>query len=194
MSCIRVFPDLKTIFIHIPKTGGLTVCEYLSRIAEPHQKFWREIPERFAHFDRFTIVRNPFDRFISSWIYCTAQDWCKPMAPRDFLFHALDNPLLALPLSVPAEQWQLQQAKHHTAPQTTNAFLLHEANHVYRFENFAETIQALGKRFGFQPGELHLNASRRKPLAEYYDSELEDLVREFFADDFAALGYGLNLP
>lgn len=192
MSCIRVFSDLQTAFIHIPKTGGSTITAHLSQVSETGQeKFWGEIPVVAKPFYRFAMVRDPFDRFISSWSYCTNQGWCPEMPPREFLFFALDNECPTLPPPVPTGQ---DLCKHHTAPQTTADFLLDQAEDVFRFEDFSSAIATLSERFGFEPGELHLNQSSHEDYRAYYDEELAGLVLEWFAEDFQRLGYDRKIP
>lgn len=186
MSCLRIFPELEVIFIHLPKTGGMTVRHYLSQFARREKKAWGKIPAEFAHFDRFTIIRNPFDRMISSWSYCTERGWCHLMPPGEFLRWALDN---SLPVLLPKRPAPRQLCKHHTAPQTHPEFLLHEANQVFRFEELGQALESLGDRFGFSPEGVHLNSSPRNRWEAYRTRELSDLVRERFAEDFQALGY-----
>lgn len=194
MSCLRVFEPLETIFIHLPKTGGSTIREYLAQVAGAEKKFWGKIPAEFEHFDRFTIVRNPFNRLVSSWLYCRKMGWVERCSICDFLPWVLDNDLPVLPPFGSEETAKIRLCKHHTAPQTHEDFLLTEANQVFKFENFSQAILTLSERFGFQPRGLHLNRTERKPLTEYFDERLIGMVREYFAEDFAALGYGLNLP
>lgn len=194
MSVIRVYPKLKTIFVHLPKTGGITIKEYLSSVGE-EKRYWGHVPTRFRRFDCFTVVRNPFDRFISSWRFCVAEGHCPEMPPHKFLPYALDNdfPLFARP-GVTGEDRKRALVKHHTAPQTTPRFCLNQAKTVYRFENFPDVIDSLADRYGFEPNGIKLNPSPRGNLHDYYDGRLADLVRDYFAEDFEALGYDLTLP
>ena len=65
----------KTAFIHIPKTGGTSIEHTLQRV-------WGSAPERHYNvrqmqevlenedideYKIFTVIRNPFDRIISTW-------------------------------------------------------------------------------------------------------------------------------
>ena len=78
----------KIIFIHIPKTGGTTIEDYMERIKKPifrggygilkdivyqhfdykdYIKFFGN--EMFNEFTTFSIVRNPYNRMISEYYW-----------------------------------------------------------------------------------------------------------------------------
>lgn len=59
----------KCIFIHVPKTGGISICKDL-RVRNNHMtaEEWKAInPELFHSYYKFTFVRNPVDRLISCY-------------------------------------------------------------------------------------------------------------------------------
>ncbi len=64
----------KCIFIHIPKTAGTSILTALSknRINRDHASyeiFLRADPKKFHEYYKFSFVRNPWDRIVSTYEY-----------------------------------------------------------------------------------------------------------------------------
>lgn len=65
----------KVIFIHVRKAGGTSIQ---SLFPDATQKFmegvlspeWVDSNKFYSEYFKFTVVRNPWDRFISGWRYC----------------------------------------------------------------------------------------------------------------------------
>lgn len=69
--------QLRAIFVHIPKTGGKTVHSVVFN-TPPHENFghadiafYKDIfgPRRFDSFIKFAVVRNPFTRLASAFLF-----------------------------------------------------------------------------------------------------------------------------
>ena len=58
--------DRQCLFIHIPKTAGMSLIKslYGREIGHTRLSFYREIPDDIYVF---SVVRNPFDRAFSAW-------------------------------------------------------------------------------------------------------------------------------
>jgi hypothetical protein len=76
-----ILPDKKIIFIHIPRTGGSSVEKYFnfkfSSDWKPKTAQHLTLEEYSNHYDldkyfKFTIVRNPWDRLISWYLWSYA--------------------------------------------------------------------------------------------------------------------------
>jgi len=63
----------KSIFIHIPKSAGMSVVKALYNKESSNHDTWREYYRRdrtkFKSYFKFAFVRNPLDRFISAHEY-----------------------------------------------------------------------------------------------------------------------------
>ena len=88
-------PDLKVLFLHIPKTGGTsfdkqlrimqkesdkTRCFTYSRVPQMKHFDWSVVRhmQQEADYTVVTILRNPIDRAISHFHYIKHQSWvCK---------------------------------------------------------------------------------------------------------------------
>ncbi len=63
----------KVIFVHIPKTGGNAIVESLFGVSpKGHkrlEKYYQANRGKFREYYKFTVVRNPYDRFESAFYY-----------------------------------------------------------------------------------------------------------------------------
>ena len=75
----------KTIFIHVPKTGGTSVCthfgfdnyEYKNNKGQQSKKhdsitlLKAKFPKEYDEYMKFSVVRNPYDRMVSVYFFIT---------------------------------------------------------------------------------------------------------------------------
>lgn len=208
----------KIVFVHVPKCAGTSIEEYFMQIrgldhrnraalgifkndksselerGNQHctlsmiEEFWfgGEIPEDFRIF---TVVRNPFSRFWSeySYRYLPPPDRypISTRLPLGLLIHLARNP-------VPV----LKDLNSHLRPQWT--YLqgkAHHRVHVLRFESISEEFPALMQKWDLPDiGLPHSNGTaskRRRPTAGQLERG-NAFVKEFYADDFASLGYSAD--
>jgi hypothetical protein len=65
--------EKKVLFIHIPKTAGTSIVHCLSNgnTEVKHILFKKYSEHSLKNVFTFCVIRNPFDRFISQWLYHT---------------------------------------------------------------------------------------------------------------------------
>ena len=65
------------IFVHIPKTAGTSMCEALGLSDTMHETaidYRRMLGGRYDELYRFAFVRNPWDRFLSLYMYARMEE------------------------------------------------------------------------------------------------------------------------
>lgn len=195
----------KTIFVHIPKTGGQSIehmflkahgLDWNTRealllkanrdkslgpgrlahmFAEEYHSFGHVTREAYDSYYRFTTIRDPYDRMVSEFNYRKHEH----KTIRDFV--------ASLPTNMRSDR------RRHVVPQVR--FIMDEdgqllVDDVLRFERLQEDIKKVFARLP-DLGELeHINSSRRKRLRRA-DLEPADIafIDELFEDDFRLLDY-----
>jgi len=148
----------------------------------------RKCPEEFASYFKFTVVRDPVDRFISAYSYL------KQMA----VHSALNNQVVHDSESMDHFAQKAKASPElianivHLMPQ--NQFVCGQnseilVDSVFRFENLEDAWREICVRAGIPPDPLaKLNPSRRVAKEEVTE-EVLSLVRSAYAQDFEIFGY-----
>lgn len=137
------------------------------------------LPGMWSGLVKFCVVRNPYDRFISFSYF-----WNR------------DNDRMQVdPLGTMKQSLQAAECTpgHGFLPQSvyvSDASGELMVDQLIRYEDLQAGFDRVCGLVGLQPVPLgRVNASRRRPFRDSYDSELEAMVRAFYAVDFALLGY-----
>lgn len=176
---------LQFIFVHIYKTGGTSVEHALRQYAHlpnvKHQvahKIRRNLgEEKFDKYFKFSIVRNPWDRMVSTYFYrlkrrYTSSDVTFEEFVRDFDQH--------------------ERAVHFRFSQTK---WLYDADgkllmdRVLRFENLPKGFKGVCRKLKVGAALPHINKSNHKSYKSYYTPELRKLVAKRYQDDIENFGY-----
>ena len=140
------------------------------------EEYKQKYPDIFKKAFKFSIIRNPWDKFISSWKHS------------GFRRLSMENLLDNLPADKRKTNWWhivLQQSK----------ILLDENNkllvdHLIRFENLENELGKLFEKLGLPPVKFpHKNKTKHKPYWEYYTDETRKKVEELLKEDIEAFGY-----
>jgi hypothetical protein len=123
----------------------------------------------------FTIVRNPWDRFISGYKYFPdLRD--KPIERVIDMLHKFKG-----------------RKFNHLSRLQTSLLIDKENNYVpdftIRFENIEEDWNKLCKILNINYKLPHLNKSRHKHYTEYYNVSTKEKVRKYFKKDIDFWGY-----
>ena len=193
----------KAIFFHIPKTAGT----YVEFILEEHYDFKRisitllsyetfhiilneESPEWKSYF-KFTFIRNPYDRAISSYEYIV-QKYNDTRIPKTI---KTDN--------VSFQEFYCNYEKYNT-----NIFMKNHAfisqydcskdiqmDYYAKFENLHEEINFILQKIKVTDCTQHLylvnyklNSTIKKNII-YYDDKTLKTINDLFKNDFLHLGF-----
>jgi len=188
------------IFVHIPKTAGTTILDALG--AEPvfdtHAPaitYRAADPMLFARAFKFAIIRNPWDRFASTFHFLTKgtdwpmqQEWAeRHIGDLDFagFVAKLRNPLFR----------QVVLSERFFWPQS---FWIDDrdgsqlVDELFRFEDLGSVLPTIASRLGINlPATIptHRATARAGSTALYASREMIDLVGGLYARDIERFGY-----
>ena len=184
-----ILHNLKCVFLHVPKTGGLTLGNVLKLHNGPHYEI--KNGDHALHltdfnYFKFCFVRNPWDRFLSCYFYFRKYGRGKGNDNhsgdlvnqyetfKDFVtnFDSIENQFKS-----PHFRNQL-----HWVDQ--------RLDFIGRFENLQEDFNAVCDKIGIPQQKLpHKNKTKHKHYTEYYDNETRQIVAEKYAKDIEYFGY-----
>jgi len=139
----------------------------------------------------FSVVRNPFDRIASLYLYYKNTEKIGAGDFKDFC-HTIKGSLF----------WKEQNRPHSPLWRTQKSYLYDGQNNllvkeVGRYENLEKFIDVVRKKTGLLLPNMHIvNRSIGKPqegLRAVYDSSTARLVSDFFQEDFETFGYSSRL-
>lgn len=150
----------------------------------------------FQNAYKFAVVRNPFDRFVSSYHYCIQNGWLdKSVQFKEFArisWEDIRNGPYPKGRVLP-----VNKVFQHTRPLVEH--LSHDlgkcdyVDEFIHFENLEEELNDLLERFSMPPIRLpRLNTSTHRNYSGYYDEETRRYVAEKFREDLALFGYGFD--
>tara|TARA_Y100000389_G_scaffold95188_1_gene91842 strand:+ start:483 stop:1088 length:606 start_codon:yes stop_codon:yes gene_type:complete len=186
----------KVVFIAIPKTGTRSVYNTMQKNygAVLYKEHHNKIPEKYKDYYSFTIVRNPYDRFISTWwsIFMRDGDLIKGKASKSIRSCVKGSDIKVF------MSWLLKgNSTNHAILKKQSDYLnnnfdmiltneslnddfkkLHFINSAHSLPNINSTTSVWGA-----------NTKARNPdIFTYIDQELLEMINEHYAEDF------YNLP
>ena len=188
------------IFVHIPKCAGISVAKSLFGDFECGHASLRRYqvmfgPEEFNRYFKFTIVRNPFDRLVSAFLFLKQgglhekdKRWADRELSRFDTFDAFvkgwvnsHNVVRAL----------------HFRPQSHFICLAKDRpglDFIAYYENLSEDFARIARQLKLDATlqKLNRNYTRNRDYREYYTPESRAIVAKVFADDLRLLGYSFD--
>ena len=191
------FHKHKCIFTHIPKNAGTSVSKTLfnnNTISHtPISWFQLTEPDLFDQYFKFCIVRNPWDRILSSYTYFKSgaakkkgKDWS------DFTnnFPTFDDFI---------SKWLTRENTDRSVIFTPQyKFICDKLGYpcmdlIARFENLEEDFKVICSRFSINEKLPQLNAStKRKHYASYYSDKSRQLVEDVYSRDIELFNYSFG--
>jgi hypothetical protein len=193
---LRGFDEHECIFIHIPKTGGLSLSQSLfGNRGGGHRTYFSYFPiyspEEFQQYFKFAIVRNPWDRLVSAYFFLqeggvtdTDQQWFKQNLSQYDNFEEF------------VHGWLTKQNSYsylHFIPQ--HYYVAHRGrimiDKVYKLENISSAVADLNTKLGVDISLPHKNKTqgRNSDYREYYTSETRNIVKRIYLEDIKLFDY-----
>jgi hypothetical protein len=210
---------LKTIFVHIPKTGGTSVeavlgmhgdktdigvRPYFNQSVDREHLYGQDLQHMtvlqlknslndtsiFEQYFKFAIVRNPWERIVSTFAW-TNQKWARgEKLARDEFARAIRQVYSAIANSGDAAQ--ALRASTHLRPQVSylvdgNMRVL--VDYIARHETLGADWRHICARLGLNIDLPERMKSHHSPYRDYYDDDTRGMVAELYAEDTRSLGY-----
>jgi len=204
-TSLSLFDQYRCLFVHVPKTGGLSIETGLFGIAgiNDHRPLWQyELTynqNEFESYFKFGFVRNPWDRLVSAFYYL--QNGSHYISQHDIKWSK--NTLGAYKtfksfvkgwLSEQNIMKSLQEQVWHFAPQYS--YLCDPLGHlkldfIGRYENLQADYEQIRQQLGIGTALPHENQSRKTalPYQEEYDEEMRQIVAKVYQTDIELFGY-----
>lgn len=197
------FDKTQTIFIHIPKAGGISVIKSLygeqaDGIGHRTYLHFMNVYGKY-NFDRyfkFTFVRNPFDRLLSAYQFLKkgGMDSNDERFQREVLSHydTFEHFVMGC---LNEKNILNQDIWIHFYPQYK--FLCDENDNILvdfvgRFECFSEDYDTIRNRVPGASELKHLNKTKDKKITSYrevYTPEMKEKVKRLYKKDLELFGY-----
>lgn len=142
-------------------------------------------PEELAGLFAVTLVRNPWDRAVSTYHWLRVQGFAHPAVglakAQDFAGFVAHPQMRASARAWPFGAWM----RDATGKERAQLFV--------RIENFAEDVAPFEARLGFRLTLPRANESdRARDWRPYFDDVTAGIVAEDCAEDIARFGYGFD--
>ena len=190
------------VFIHIPKTGGTSVLRMFGLGPEPDRFdiFYHmtedfeydhasaryiksQIPDRYQNLDKFTLVRNPYDRLVSEYFWKIKDKDTRGFEVGEMSFTEFVEKLYSQYEEILCSS---QRTKSHFVPQSS--FVLEDVE-IFKFEQIEECLDTLSKRYGLNKPTRKHNFTEHNHYETYYTEKTKNLVYDLYYVDFLTFGY-----
>lgn len=186
----QIYPSLKAIFVHVPKTAGTSIERALllgeDRVVGGHttaKGYQSSFSEQFSNYYKFSVVRDPVDRFASAYYYLR----------QNKIHPALNNQLAHDCDTVDEFACELERAPHliertvHLLPQykfvcdDTNKILVDE---IYNYDDLKQCWENLLSKLNVDYFPLPVVNVSKRPSGSEYSNQLIDFVRHCYSTDY----------
>ncbi|WP_170265729.1 sulfotransferase family 2 domain-containing protein [Thiohalocapsa marina] len=181
------------IFIHIPKAAGSSISQTLFQQPSRHVPYFeyeRASPRKFRKFFKFTFVRNPWDRLVSTYFFLKRggvnqldANWAVDHLSdyqnfEEFVHDGLRTDSV--------REWI------HFRPQT---YFIADAegdikvDFIGRFEKIERDFCLIEKKLGCEHELRKMNVGQHAHYRDYYTKETKKIVYDFYERDIELLQY-----
>ena len=208
-----IIHELKTVFIHIPKTAGVSIVHSLiSNVLEyettgnikdlptnikqrfsvsgqqKHKRAKEYFPADITHqmwndYYKFTFVRNPWDRAVSEFHWRHNQPNNKPSKDFKKFLSHCEERITGKKKGI---YWTHAQTQKSYITDAEGNIIL---NDVFKFEDMTNSIKIISDKLNIPIELKQHNTSNHKYYKEYYNNETEAIVRRLYKDDIELFDY-----
>lgn len=202
-----VVVEQNILFIHIPKTGGQSITVYLLennnqptnnlnnskfglvnnnnlKLKGPqhyHHMFLKEYEKiyKLKNYFIFSVVRNPFDRFVSAFYYSNFYKKYNYVDMIDIIPTLEKNKKLDL-YRMFCPQYKFFEGKS-------------KIDKIFKTENLNESFDFINNKFQYKSKKdyfINVRKNTRKPL----DEKTKNFIKNYYKDDFDKFGYSYETP
>jgi len=193
----RPFSRTKSIFIHIPKTAGVSVCKILygvDIIGHAKLRHYQIVfnHRAFSSYFKFCFVRNPWDRLYSAYRFLMLGGWHE--ADRKWAEYNLHkfSSFEDFVLNGLADKSILSEV--HLQPQYPYIMNFYTRksgmDFIGRFERLNEDFDFVANKIGVQASLTHQNSSGNDvDYREMYSLKMRMVVEHFYGRDIHIFNY-----
>jgi hypothetical protein len=190
------FDEKKTIFVHIPKCAGISVCKTLfGNLGGGHNSLEQYTyifsPKELSSYFKFTFVRNPWDRLVSAYHFLqkggiSNEDrrfyekyLTKYKDFDDFVLNWVNKENIMLGQHFRPQLYYIKDKRNKVS-----------IDFIGKFENIEKDFKHVCEKLGVPSISLtKTNESVRKNYQQYYTDETASIVANVYKQDIKELGY-----
>lgn len=180
----------KFIFIHIPKTAGVSMYQAFSaKNEDQHHLTLKEHNHTDVDYFSFAFVRNPWDRFVSTYFYFKnygRSRWGdKPSG--EIVNSFSDFHEFCKNFENVLDKFPLPHFKK------MSSWFDENLSFVGKFENLQNDFNYVCKKISIKPQALpKLNQTNRQHYSHYYNDESKSIIESFYQEDIIKFGYSFK--
>lgn len=193
-SLFNAFDEQQAIFVHIPKTAGMSIVQALFKTTGGHRSalFLKQIfSSDFDSYFKFTFIRNPWDRLYSAYRFL-AKGGINEHDRNVFEKHLKQcDSFEDFVLNYLTRKQVLDLI--HFQPQSK--FLMDESNNIMvdfigRYENLEKDFLHITRQLNTKVGLPHINKTiGNVDYRSVYTDEMKKRVAEVYQDDIKLFNY-----
>jgi ligand-binding SRPBCC domain-containing protein len=198
---LKGYDALRCIFVGIPKTASQSIALSLfGNLGGGHtdaRRYRRVFGSDFDRYFKFTFVRNPWDRLVSTYFFLK-NGGITPRAKAWSETHlsAFDSFASFVEAWVTADNvagWRNFRPQHAYVASGDGTLVV---DYVGRFERLAQDVSTVCGRLGVDATLLHENATRGREAdyRSYYTDAMAEAVGQVYARDVELFGYRFDRP
>ena len=180
-----IFHDLKTVFMHVERTGGVSLRVHLEKYESKLERLGdtkhytveetkKIVGEYWEDYFTFGFVRNPYERLVS-WYHACKQNptWNNSLATHIKQCETFDDLIKCPHLKILIPQWDKVEG----------------CDFIGRYENYEHDFKKICQQLKIPYTPTHRNAAKHDDYTKYYTEETKQIVGNWYKKDLEKFGY-----